>query len=408
MVVSTTVPPEIPVTAPTAHSPASCSRSRAADIVGVGAVTGYGWGTDALWDGLASGRTAVTNHAATAEALGQDRCYVAKVDDPEPDAGASLFTRALLAATGEAVTDATARGWKPHGGVGIVHCAVLGDIVELRDFYLTDAASRSRRQYLKLMPSTGVSMLMQHHGFHGPAMTVSAMCASGNAGLLTGLAWLQAGIVSDVIVAATDISATPEHIRQFRDLGVLIDDVPALDSCRPFQAGSRGFAGGEAAVAVILSASGTGSRYASLLGGAMSHDAHHVTNLEPSLTQIRRTVSDALAAAGVRGDDVAYLNAHGPGTAQCDAAEAAVSADAVPNAALYSLKPLVGHCQGAASLVEAIGALLAYDRGQVPAAPKVAEGDSRLLDGLTPVTDGPTLKTSIGLGGHNSAIVLAP
>jgi 3-oxoacyl-[acyl-carrier-protein] synthase II len=188
---------------------------------------------------------------------------------------------------------------------------------------------------------------------------------------------------------------------------VLVDDAPALDACRPFQEGSRGFAGGEASVAFVLTRRPV-EAYASLLGGAMNHDGHHVTNLDPSHDHVSRVVTDALTSAQVEGYDIAYLNAHGPGTAQCDAAEAAVSAALLPNAALYSLKPLVGHCQGAAALVEVAGACLAYEHGTIPAPEAVAPGDPRLLSGPTPAKPGLTVKTSIGLGGHNSAVVLGP
>ena len=76
------------------------------------------------------------------------------------------------------------------------------------------------RDYLAMMPSTPMSTLMQEYGFHGPAMNVSAMCASGNAGLLTAKAWLDTGIVDDVVFVATDLSLTPENVRQFVRLGV--------------------------------------------------------------------------------------------------------------------------------------------------------------------------------------------
>jgi 3-oxoacyl-[acyl-carrier-protein] synthase II len=376
-------------------------------IVGLGMVTGYGWGVDAFWDGLTSGRSAVVDHPDEAAALGWDHFYAARVSDPEPASPISLFGRALLGATDEAIADARARGWEPGSTVGVVHCAVLGDVAETRNFYGDDNGVLRARTYLKLMPSTPVSMVMQKHGFHGPAMAVGAMCASGNAGLLTAMAWLDAGLATDVIVAATDLSADPDHVRQFVELGVLKADRPALDACRPFQQGSSGFAGGEAATALVLTRR-DGQAYASVLGGSMTNDAHHVTNLDPSHEQIRRVVRDALDNAGVDGASVAYLNAHGPGTKQCDAAEGAVSADLLPNASLYSLKPLVGHCQGATSLVELTGACLAYERGVIPAPAQVAEGDPRLLDGPTPVKPGLTVKTSIGLGGHNSAVVLAP
>lgn len=378
-----------------------------AGVVGIGVVSGYGWGRQAFWQGLTSGRSAVVDHPDIAARLGRDHYYLARVTDPEPEARTSLFGRALLGAAGEAIADARSRGWEPGPSVGVVHCAVLGDIAEMRDYYLVDQERRPRHKYLTLMPSTPLSMLMQEHGFHGPAMAVGAMCASGNAGLLTALAWLDAGLATDVVVAATDLSLTPEHVRQFAELGVLIDDAPSLDVCRPFQEGSRGFSAGEASVAFVLSRR-PGAGYAQLLGGSMTHDAHHVTNLDPSHGQVRRVLVDTLAAADVDGGAVAYLNAHGPGTAQCDRAESSVSAELLPNASLYSLKPLVGHCQGAASLIEAAGACLAYEHGTIPAPLPVAEGDPRLLAGPTPVRPGLTVKTSIGLGGHNSAVVLAP
>ena len=76
---------------------------------------------------------------------------------------------------------------------------------------------------------------------------------------------------------------------------------------------------------------------------------------------------------------------------------------------IYSIKPMVGHCQGAAAAVEVAAAALGYAHGIVPAPPTVAPGHRRLLDGPTPIqAGGMTLKTSLGMGGHNSAVVLAP
>jgi 3-oxoacyl-[acyl-carrier-protein] synthase II len=75
---------------------------------------------------------------------------------------------------------------------------------------------------------------------------------------------------------------------------------------------------------------------------------------------------------------------------------------------VYSFKPLTAHCQAASAAIEVAVAALAYDRGLVPAPPTVAPGHPRLLDGPTPIGDGLTVKSALGMGGHNSAIVLAP
>jgi 3-oxoacyl-[acyl-carrier-protein] synthase II len=180
-----------------------------------------------------------------------------------------------------------------------------------------------------------------------------------------------------------------------------------LDACRPFQEGSRGFILGEASVSFVLSAR-EGRPYAYTLGGAMSHDAHHVTSIEPSLTSILACMRDALDVAGVAASDVRYFNAHGPGTAQCNRAESAVLEQLFPpEVGVYSVKPLTGHCQGAASAIEVAVSALGYDRGLIPAPPIVASAHPQLLDGPTPMTGGITVKSSIGMGGHNSAVVLA-
>ena len=377
-------------------------------VCGIGAVTGYGWGREVLWNGVAAG-----GHAARrVDGHGPERdrtAWVATVPDGghEQD-GPSRFARSMRAAAREAITDAGHRGWQPGRRVGLLHAVVLGEVDLWRDFYMTRDGHVPVRDYLSLMPSTPMSTLMREFGFHGPAMNVSAMCASGNAGLLTAKAWLDGGIVDDVVFVATDLSATPENVLHFSRIGVTVTDTDPLDACRPFQQGSRGFTMGEAAVGAVLSRRSP-NPYARVLGGAMSHDAHHVTSIDPDLTEVTGCFREALDNAGVRGEDVRYLNAHGPGTAQCDRAEATVTDQVLsPNTELYSVKPLVGHCQGAASAVEIAVAALGYDRGVIPAPPAVAVGNPRLLDGPTSVTGGITVKSALGMGGHNSAVVLSP
>jgi 3-oxoacyl-[acyl-carrier-protein] synthase II len=149
--------------------------------------------------------------------------------------------------------------------------------------------------------------------------------------------------------------------------------------------------------------------YANVLGGAMSHDGYHLTSIDPARTQVDGCVRAALRNAGLDSDQVRYVNAHGPGTEQCDAAERAI-VDTILGGApeIYSVKPLTGHCQGAAAAVEVAAAALGYVRGVVPAPPIVAPAHPQLLDGPTPMSPGITLKTSLGMGGHNSAVLLGP
>jgi 3-oxoacyl-[acyl-carrier-protein] synthase II len=377
-------------------------------ISGLGAVTGYGWGREALQDGLVAGKVA----ACLVDGYGPNRdqqAWVARIPDGGDELdGPTRFTRAMRAATREAITDAERRGWRPGRRVGLVHAAVLGDVSSRRDFYTADPSDMPTGHYLALLPSAPVSMVMREYGFRGPAMNVAATCASGNAAVLTAKAWLDSGVADDVVVVATDLSSTPETVLHFEQLGVAVTDTDPLQACRPFQQGSRGFIMGEAAVGMVLSA-GAPNPYVDVLGGAMSHDAYHVTSVDPQATHLRRCCVEALADAKVSASQVRYLNAHGPGTQQCDRAEATVFDELLPaEAELYSVKPLAAHCMGAASAVEIAATALGYDCGLLPAPPPVTAGHPRLLAGPTPPADGLTLKSSLGLGGHNSVIVLAP
>lgn len=178
-------------------------------------------------------------------------------------------------------------------------------------------------------------------------------------------------------------------------------------ACRPFQEGSQGFIAGEASAAVVVTAGRGDGAYAQVLGGALTHDAFHPIAIKPDGIQVAAAWSSAIEEAGLEPDDIAYVNAHGSGTTLNDTVEAGV-ADALfpPTTELYSTKMLTGHGLGAGGALETAIAALAYERGEIPAAPLVAKAHPRALDGVTRRRPGPTLKSSIGMGGYNAALVL--
>jgi len=382
-------------------------RDTPMSITGVGAVTGYGWGTKHMWDGFLLGESAVKRTEVPEDFVDGGYAYISTISaEGDRRDGPSRFMQALRFAAREAITDALARGWEPGPVVGVVHSLVLGDVEMWSEFHRSTGKRVRARQWVNMMPSTVISMLMKENDFHGPAMSVSAMCASGNAGVITAKSWLDSGIASDVILLATDLSGLAENLRGFADVGVAVIDSPPFEACRPFQEGSRGFVGGEAAVAMVLSSNDRGA-YASVLGGAMTMDGYNAVAMAPDLHEVFRCFREALAVSGADPSEVAYMNAHGPGTAQCDAAEARVLDELFPQArGIFSIKPLVGHCQAAASAVEILATVYAFQTGFIPSPPQVAPGHPRLLDGLTPRLPGLMVKSSIGMGGYNSVIVL--
>jgi 3-oxoacyl-[acyl-carrier-protein] synthase II len=388
---------------------APVGRNSPMNVSGIGAVTGYGWGKKHLWDGFLLGESSVKLTTGLDGFVDGGFAYLSLIpDEGDRKDGPSRFMQALRFSAREAVTEAHEHGWKPGPVVGVIHSIVLGDVELWSEFHRgSKAGQRVRaRRWINMMPSTALCMMMKEFDFHGPTMSVTAMCASGNAGLITAKSWIDSGVASDVLLLATDLSGMPENLRPFSDLGVAVLDMPPLDGCRPFQEGSRGFVGGEASVAMVLSGQRRGSQ-AQVFGGALTMDAYHAVAMSPDRTEMYRCFNTALDVAGVDAAEIAYMNAHGPGTAECDASEAKAFDELFPEAhGIFSVKPLTGHCQAAASLVEILATVYAFRTGFVPAPPKVAPGHPRLVDGLTPREPGPMLKSSIGLGGFNSAVVL--
>jgi 3-oxoacyl-[acyl-carrier-protein] synthase II len=377
------------------------------NITGVGAVTGYGWGAKHLWDGFLLGESAVKLVEGLDGYVDGGRAYLSLIsDEGDRRDGPSRFMRAARFAAREAIGDALERGWKPGPVVGLVHSIEAGDIETWSNFYRSGESRVRPKTWVNMLPSTVISQLMKENDFHGPTMSVSAMCASSNAAMITAKSWIDSGVATDVILLATDLCGVPQVLRAFSDLGAGVLSLPPFEACRPFQEGSRGFVGGEAAVSMVLSRNPVGS-YASVLGGAMTMDASNLVGVAPDLQELFRCFTLAVDAAGVRFEDVAYLNAHGPGTGRGDAAEASVLDNLLPQAhGVYSVKPLVGHCQSAAAAVETLATIYSFTTGFVPAPRQVAPGHPKLVDGRSPRVPGLVVKSSIGMGGYNTAVVL--
>ena len=363
--------------------------ARPASIVGVGAVTGYGWGTKHLWDGFLIGESAVRPVAGLDDFVPGGVAYLSMISDEGDRAdGPSRFMRSLRFAAREAITNARERGWEPGPVVGLVHALEMGDVEMWSAFYKSGQTRIRPKTWMNMMSSTVLTQFMRENGFEGPSMSVSAMCAGGNTALITAKTWLDAGIASDVIVLATDLSCIPQNLRAFSDLGTAVLDLPRSRAAGRSRRAAEVFVGGEAAVATVLSSRDPGS-YATVLGGAMTHDGYHSVSIAPDLTEMFHCFELALTNAGVDRSDVAYLNAHGPGTALCDASEARVLDELFPAAhGIFSVKPLVGHCQAAAASVEMLATIYAFQTGYVPAPPQVAPGHPRLVDGRTPRVPG--------------------
>lgn len=378
-------------------------------LAGVGVVSPYGWGAGPLMEGLLSQKSAVRLH----EVPELERyVLLGRVPGGGDDRDApTRFGRALFAAVREAVADAGQGGWVPGPRVGFVLGTTIGEAEFRRRLYVQFGGRTRPHTYLSVLPSTAPSLLMKHLGFTGgPVLNVQAACASFLTGLLTARMLLDQGVADDVIVAGCDFPNLPEEIHHFEAMGALVTEGNALQGCRPFQQGTRGFVTGEGAAAVVLTRQDCAG-YGELLGGSFNHDPYHPISINPDLRVLSAVYEAALRDAKVAGQDVDYFNAHGAGTRQGDAAEIAMHARHFPGAGMYSIKPLLGHAHAAAGGLELAVNLLAWRHRLLPVAPRIADpapgaDADRVLHGVNRYEGGVTVKVSMGMGGYNAAVVI--
>lgn len=242
-------------------------------------------------------------------------------------------------------------------------------------------------------------------GVGGPVFAIHTACSSSANALLVGCELLQRGEVERVLVLGCEgLSAVP--LGGFASL-LLLDP----EGCRPFDRDRRGLQLGEGFAALVLERRDGGAG-AALVGGANLCDHYHVTSASPDGGAMEAVMREALALAGVEPGAIHGVKAHGTGSADNDAAEAAAMlrlfGAAVPP--FTGFKRSLGHTLGACGAVETVALLACLRGGFLPPTLGFATPDPEL--GVTPLTAplsagrGHYLLNFFGFGGNYASLVL--
>jgi 3-oxoacyl-[acyl-carrier-protein] synthase II len=397
------------------------STSGAVAITGLGAVSGYGIGTAALWEGLVSGATAIGPFSRFPHA--DYRTQVASQAEvplaTEGGARSSIADRFALGATREALAQSGLPWNLGELACGVYFGSSTGGMFE-SESYFAELLGQPRRaarigQLTAQQTCSPGESVARAHGVEGPVASVASACASATLAMGNALGALRAGEVDLALVGGSD-SLCRLTYAGFNSLRA-IDPRP----CRPFRREREGMSIGEGAAVLVLetaaSASARGAHVLGwLLGAGASCDAHHMTSPDPQGAGISRAVAAALADAGLSANEIDFVNLHGTGTTHNDAAEAkmlrAVFGDRLAGIPLTSTKGAVGHYLGAAGAIEAVATLLCLLHGELHPTPGEGAVDPAL--GLDIVTGRPrpiagarrALSTNLAFGGANAAVVL--
>jgi len=258
-------------------------------------------------------------------------------------------------------------------------------------------------------------------GAQGPNMAVVSACATGGHNI--GEAWeiIRRDDADTMIAGGTEAPILPLVLASFANMkGLASDNEAPARACKPFDANRDGFVVSEGAAALVLESldhalARNAPIIAELIGYGSSNDAFHMVAPDEAGAGSARAMQMALRKTGVAPQDVHYINAHGTGTTANDRIETLaikrVFGEHAHSLAVSSTKSMLGHMQGAAGAVEAMICALALRDGVIPPTINYATPDPACdLDYVpnvarrTPIEV--ALSNSIGLGGHNSCLVL--
>ncbi len=425
--------------------------ARRVGITGVGALTGYGRGAPALWQGLASGASAVREHRARLghgawvsyrmASLREDMAALARtlparefVENNRLDLDPDLI--AIADCVAQALKDSGLRFERDRNDVGLVvthespglarHVKGFFRWGEMARAWLRSKSRFNPPEFLYEQQSESIyrlhSFLYIHYlsaifGMHGFTLFNNNACASGAFALAVAADRVRSGEAPAVVVAGGDLPEDGTKYRWFQDLGLYSE----RGECRPFSARRDGMVLGSGAAALVLedldAARAAGRRvYAEWRGGGFTSDGWKVTLPDVTGDRYAEAIRKALRSARVGPERVDLIVPHGVGTGLYDRFEALSLAaifggDGGRWPTVMPLKGALGHTLGGCALVECAASLLAVREGRVPAAALCEEPDpalplSGLRDGELP-RSWVLLKCTNGFAGQNGAFVLA-
>ncbi|WP_163709144.1 beta-ketoacyl-ACP synthase II [Mangrovibacterium lignilyticum] len=274
----------------------------------------------------------------------------------------------------------------------------------------------------KMIANIAGGLLSIRYGFRGPNFTTVSACASASHAMIEAFNYIRMGKADLFITGGSEAAINEAGLCGFNSMRALStrNDDPATAS-RPFDKDRDGFVMGEGSAALIFEeyehAKARGAKiYAEFVGGGMSADAYHMTAPDPEGKGASLVMKWALEDAGIKAEDIDYINVHGTSTPLGDIAEPkaiqACFGDHAYKLSISSTKSMTGHLLGAAGAIEGIASILALQNGIIPPTINHFTDDPEIdpkLDFTFNVAKERQIKYALsntfGFGGHNASVI---
>ena len=406
-------------------------------VTGLGAITPLGNDIPTYWKSLVSGVSGaapITKFDAT-NFKTQFACEVKDWDvseflDRKSSRKMDLFAQYAVVCSDQALKDAGLEGDDSPvdpDRAGVIWGSGIGGFQtfmnEALNFHRGEGIPRFSPFFIPMMISDiAAGHISMRHGYRGPNFCTVSACASGTNAMIDAFNYIRLGKADVMVTGGSEAAVTEGGIGGFNALKALStrNDEPAKAS-RPFDSTRDGFVLGEGGGAIILEeyehAVARGATiYCEMVGGGMSADAHHITAPHPEGLGALNVMKSALDDAGMKPEEVDYVNVHGTSTPLGDVAETkaiqGVFGDHAYDLNISSTKSMTGHLLGAAGAIEGVACILAIKHGIVPPTINFEHADEALDPKLNFTfnkaqerTVRAALSNTFGFGGHNASVL---
>lgn len=406
-------------------------------ITGMGAVTPCGIGVDKFWDSMLNGKSGVS----LIEAIDTERHTVkiaAEIKDkdfnpedyiePKDAKRMDRFTQFAMAAADEAIADAKLdeAGIDPYR-IGVLVSSAAGGFKTFEKNHMAMIEKGPTKGSPFTVPMLIVDMasgrVSMKHGYKGVNKAVVSACATGSHSIGDAFRTIQYGDADVMVAGGCEATITTLGIGAFTAARTLSkrNDEPEKAS-RPYDKDRDGFVMGEGAGVLVLEeyelAKKRGAHiYAEIVGYGQSADAYDMVAPDPDGNGAIKSMELALADAGLKPEDIDYINPHGTSTGLGDIAESQAIAkifgdkEKNPNLVVSSTKSMHGHMLGATGAVEGIVCVKVITDGKVPPTINLDNQDEHVanLDYVPHKARDKkvraALSNSFGFGGHNATLI---
>ncbi|MFN3343805.1 MAG: beta-ketoacyl-ACP synthase II [Flavobacteriales bacterium] len=405
-------------------------------VTGIGTLTPLGNNLEDYWTALINGVPGADNITLFDASKFKTRfaCEIKGFDptlfmDRKEARKTDRFAQLAIAASEMAVSDAgISKDNVDIDRVGVIFASGIGGLTtfqeEVINFAKGDGTPRFNPFFIpKMILDIAAGLISMRHGFRGPNYAVVSACASSTNAIISAVDTIRLGKADIIVSGGAEAVISEAGLGGFNAMKAMSErnDDPKTAS-RPYDKDRDGFVMGEAAGALILEeyehAIKRGAKiYCEIAGGGATADAYHLTAPHPEGLGARNVMFAALKDAGMRADEIDYINTHGTSTPLGDGAEVKaiteVFGEHAYNLNISATKSMTGHCLGAAGVIEAIACIKSVMHDIIPPTINHFTDDPELDPKLNftfnkaqQKTVRAALSNTFGFGGHNACVIV--